>query len=464
MPRTTIRLPVAIRPLLARLRNAANARGQRIWIAGGTLRDLLLGVPFKPELDCTLESPKALLAAWTLRRGESAFVLDAERDTFRIVLAGGSGIRQIDLTRLRAPTIAGDLGLRDFTVNALAVEITARGGATDPDLLDPTGGLRDLRRRVLRVCSTRSLADDPLRVLRGVRIAAARGLRIEQTTRRLMKRSRAGLRRVSRERIRDEIFLMLDGPRPAASAIEMARLEIFEAVGFPGVPPRPRFPALRRAEVLCHALRRRGLLRRAMSESLEYGITRCGVLKLASLQRDLGLERRAEPICAGLMLGARATRRCARIHAAAPPPAWYRDPSRISREAWLDFFSAADEFSLEAILLNAPSPAAAARLLGRYARVRLGFLKPPLLTGRIAMRDLGLPPGPKLGRTLAAAKRAQDLLSFRTAGGALRWVRRTGWTAATHPALQREETRPPGNGSAEGGAILRSAPRREGST
>jgi poly(A) polymerase len=419
--------------LLGRLRAAALASGQRLWLAGGFVRDGLLGRVPKRELDITVADPRALLAALRRAPGESLFALDVERGTFRLVLPAGGGLTHIDIARLRAPTIDEDLALRDFTVNAIAVDIT--GGDAGP-LLDPTGGIADCRRGVLRACGTRSIADDPLRALRGVRFAAGLGLRIAPATLRFMSRAGQGLRRVSPERIRDELFLVLQGPRPAWGAALALRLGLLRGVGM-AASGALRLARLRRVERVTAGLPPRGAPRRALAEELEQGVTRLGLLFLAALIRDLGAQRRAGRVCARLMLGNRASRVCAAAVTVAVPRTWFRAPEIAGREPLLEFYRAADPAALEIILLGAASTEQARALARRYAAARRIFERPPLLTGATAMRELGLAPGPGLGRLLAATKRAQDLGTFRTLPGAISWAR-------SFPAPKKQHPRPRG--------------------
>src|SRR5207244_2791534 len=98
--------------------------------------------------------------------------------TGRVVVPGV----RLDVTDFRGPTLGADLAARDFTVNALAVsvrELVTRGRAP---IVDPTGGLADLRARRLRAPGPRVLAEDPLRALRGVRLEAALALRLTPGT------------------------------------------------------------------------------------------------------------------------------------------------------------------------------------------------------------------------------------------------------------------------------------------
>ncbi len=106
---------------------------------------------------------------------------------------------------------------RDFTINAIAYNLR------DETIIDPTEGGKDLRAKTIRACSPTSLSDDPVRILRAIRLAAAFDFHIEKNTRELMKQSASQLGRISPERLRDEIFKMLNGPKPDACmrALEM---------------------------------------------------------------------------------------------------------------------------------------------------------------------------------------------------------------------------------------------------
>ena len=90
----------------------------------------------------------------------------------------------IDFTGCRGSSIEQDLQARDFTINAIAVDLQ------DPyKTFDPTGGVQDLRDGRLRACNPASCKQDPLRVLRGIRFAAGLKLHIEPATREQMKQA-----------------------------------------------------------------------------------------------------------------------------------------------------------------------------------------------------------------------------------------------------------------------------------
>lgn len=192
-----------------------------VYLVGGAVRDLLLSRPGH-DLDLAVSGPtRALAKAAADKLGGSLYVLDEARDTTRVVLNGGNGERLLlDFASLRGSNIEEDLRGRDFTINALAYDLA------DPNhLIDPTGGLADLRQKILRACSPTSLKDDPARVLRAVRLALSLGYRIVPDTLKLVRAAAPMLANISPERQRDELFKLLDGPQVSRG------IEILEQLG-----------------------------------------------------------------------------------------------------------------------------------------------------------------------------------------------------------------------------------------
>ena len=137
-------------------------------LVGGAVRDGLLGrLEHQPDLDVVVPGDALALARQLARaHGGSCVVLDAERSIARLVLRGWT----LDLARQEGSTLEADLGRRDFTINAIALPLPATGAAAAA-LVDPTGGLTHLQRRQLVAVSEANLLADPLRLLRGIRLA-----------------------------------------------------------------------------------------------------------------------------------------------------------------------------------------------------------------------------------------------------------------------------------------------------
>ena len=198
-------------PIFTTLRNLL-AKEEDVYLVGGAVRDAFLKRP-SHDLDFAVKKNAIPLARKIAGKLKADFYpLDVERDTGRILVNNEAGDKTIiDFAAFRGDDLESDLRGRDFTVNALAID------PKDLSLHDPLGGLADLHEKVLRACSSSSITDDPVRILRAVRIAAAVGLRILPDTRQAMKEAAELLSRVSPERQRDEFFGILAETKPATS-------------------------------------------------------------------------------------------------------------------------------------------------------------------------------------------------------------------------------------------------------
>lgn len=191
---------------------------EEVYLIGGAVRDLLTN-RLSPDYDFALPSSGISIARRIANSLQADFmVLDDERDTGRVVLTNDNGtFTYLDFATYRGVTLEDDLRDRDFTINAIAFN------PRDTTIIDPLNGATDIRTKLIRACSPTSLQYDPVRILRGVRQAAAFGFGIEKNTRELMKEAAGAIGNVSIERLRDEVFKMLGGPKASASirALEM---------------------------------------------------------------------------------------------------------------------------------------------------------------------------------------------------------------------------------------------------
>jgi tRNA nucleotidyltransferase (CCA-adding enzyme) len=273
--------------------------GVEVWLVGGTVRDLLLGRD-GPDLDFVAVGDGAGLAAAVQRELGGRLLQHGEFLTADVIDADGV---HLDIATARqesyaavaalpevwpAATIDDDLRRRDFTVNAMALRLTAsvdaslpagldaslpesppasqlasldegvdlEGLAASGRLADPSGGRRDLAAAALRVLHERSFLDDPTRVLRGVRFEARLGLRLAPETEALARQAVAAgaFARLSGSRLRRELELLLGAEASAgagAAAAALAGLDRLRELGVLGaVHPRlaasAEWPAARR--------------------------------------------------------------------------------------------------------------------------------------------------------------------------------------------------------------------------
>jgi poly(A) polymerase len=193
------------------------------YLVGGAVRDLLLSRPGHDHDFLLVGDVLKLSRKIADSLGGAFFPLDRDRGYARVILTLSEGERFVaDFAPVKAGDLDTDLRSRDFTLNAMAVDIR-----NPQALIDPLGGAADLHARRLRACSPTSLTDDPVRVLRAVRLAVSFSLRILPETNVLIRQAATLLPQVSPERTRDEVMKILANPQPA-SAIRL--LEILGAL------------------------------------------------------------------------------------------------------------------------------------------------------------------------------------------------------------------------------------------
>lgn len=187
--------------------------GTRAWLVGGTVRDRLLG-RHTGDVDIVVdgEPGEAARAVARAAGGAARFALSEEFGSWRVVARGGAW--QVDVEGLRGASIEVDLGLRDFTLNSIAEPLA--GGAP----VDPLGGIADLQARRLRMSGPGAFEQDPLRVLRLVRLAVELDLEVESETFRYASAAACDLGRVSAERVFMELRRII-AARSARRGLEM---------------------------------------------------------------------------------------------------------------------------------------------------------------------------------------------------------------------------------------------------
>jgi tRNA nucleotidyltransferase/poly(A) polymerase len=184
---------------------------QTIYLVGGSVRDLLIGIQDIKDIDILIPSGSESGArAFADKIGGTFFFLDEERKITRVVKQTDGEIIQFDFTSFEGPDLAADLGRRDFTVNAMALDLREfiQNKCLD-SLIDLFHGREDIKNKLIRVVKPEVLDEDPLRLLRAVRFAASLGFTIEEGTKEQIRSRAALVTKPSPERIRDEFFQIL---------------------------------------------------------------------------------------------------------------------------------------------------------------------------------------------------------------------------------------------------------------
>ncbi|MBN1399427.1 MAG: CBS domain-containing protein [Anaerolineae bacterium] len=236
-------LPRGLRELLVEARDVANDQGHSLYIVGGFVRDLLLGVP-NLDLDLVVEGD-AIQMAHALaphlggrvrshaRFGTAKIILDGERPegvppALDFVTARTEFYeRPSVLPTVESSSIKQDLYRRDFTINTLAICLDRdRYG----ELLDFYGGETDLLEKQIRVLHSLSFVEDPTRILRAVRFEQRLGFTIESRTAELIDDALDLIDHVTGERLRHELLLILEEERPELALHRLERMGVLERI------------------------------------------------------------------------------------------------------------------------------------------------------------------------------------------------------------------------------------------
>ncbi len=202
------------------------------------MRDLLLHCKPK-DLDIVCRNSREF--AFALTRGKNAAVIPMEKGQYRPCyrLVDREDLANVlDITEMSGETIYDDLSRRDFTINAIAIEV-GEGGSLGA-LIDPFHGTEDAKKRVIRMTSDHVFTLDPLRVLRTFRFSVELDFTIEPSTWEKMGENAVLLKGISSERIVAELLRILKTPRAAVTFKDMDTLGIIEIL-FPEIKPMKSF-------------------------------------------------------------------------------------------------------------------------------------------------------------------------------------------------------------------------------
>lgn len=191
-------------------------KGYEIYIVGGAVRDLLMGIPVDDWDFTTNATPEEILKIYpngfydnvfgTVGISDPSSPNPYEITTFRTE-HGYSDHRRPDKVSW-GKTLQEDLARRDFTINAMALKV--------PSIIDPFGGQKDLDAKLIRAVGdpNERFEEDALRMMRAVRIAAELGFIIEEKTFDAIKKNATLINQIAKERVKDELFKILASPNP----------------------------------------------------------------------------------------------------------------------------------------------------------------------------------------------------------------------------------------------------------
>lgn len=490
------------RSIVARVAHLLAGRGVPAYAVGGYVRDLILNrEPHDVDIALGGDDPLAVARAVAEALGGSFFVLDFDRGYSRVLVPGTrDGAVTLDFTPLQG-SLLEDLARRDFAFDAMALPLSAIDdlGA----LVDPWGGRSDIQARIVRALSEAALREDPARLLRAFRLAGELGFRLDPHTATLLQACAPLVQTVSGERIRDEFCRVLDLPGARSWLWEMDALHLLTEVLPEISPAKGvEQPKEHYWDVFSHLIETVGFFERILdpheratdpvlalvpwdplldsyfNQETAGGRTRRTVTKLACLLHDVAKPQTKKFEPSGRMRffghaeqGAETARivlermRFSRreIAFAAKAIEEHLRPMQLSQDLAVPtrralyryyrdlgeaapatlFLSLADYLAAKGPLLDMDDW----RVHAEYIAVALAAGStpaqvsppPPLVDGHVLMRELGLAPGPMLGRVLAAVQEAIGVGEARTVEDALEIARRTLASEQGRTDVEQEE-------------------------
>lgn len=173
-----------------------------IYLVGGAVRDYLLGKT-TCDKDILVNNAESFAKEFARKNNATFITLDSENRIYRVVLR--DKINYLDITEPIEGSLEKDLRRRDFTINAIAINLKTK------KIIDINNGQEDIKNRVIRSISEDNLVDDPLRILRAFRFSATLGFEIEQGTLEQIKRHKDLILNPAKERVNYEILKLFQG-------------------------------------------------------------------------------------------------------------------------------------------------------------------------------------------------------------------------------------------------------------
>ena len=479
--------PSTFPSLIGSLRRFFASRGIEAYLVGGVVRDALLkrdtgdiDVAVAADVDEVGRELASFL-------GGRLVALDAAGQVTRVVVPGSGGASVVDLSRM-PDGIEADLGRRDFTVDAMALPLAQETSETLPaGVVDPHGGLVDLRDGVIRAVAPSVFEEDPARLLRGPRLSVQLRFQLATDTARQIRRRAHLVKRVAPERVRDELLKLLAEPGASATLRLLDELGLLceilpELASAKGVTQ----PKEHHWDVFEHLLETAGEVERAISrraegggfveeqvprfegmddhfgEEVSDGHTRLTLVKLTGLLHDiakpatrtvdesgrirfLGHHQEGTEVAEGVL---RRLRFSGRGVALVRLMVYHHlRPSQMAQKGQLPtgravfrYFRDVGEAAIDTLYLNMADYLAArgpslrrdewsdhCRLMGHIIDEGLGQKAPEklrkLIDGHDIMREFSLGPGPQVGFLRDLVQEAQASGEIRTREEALQLVR-----------------------------------------
>ena len=286
---------------------------KEIYLVGGSVRDILLKIALR-DIDIAVSSGYLKIAKeFADRIGGSFFVMSKEEGVARVIKKEGRKTLQFDFAMFKGKDILEDLSNRDFTINAMAIEISKfrisnfEFQISNFKIIDPYNGRRDLKDKIIRLIKPNAFSDDPLRMLRAIRFASDLDFKIEDKAIEYIKNLSSSLMTVSSERVRDELFKIFKNERASYYISMLEEHRLLNVI----IPEIKDMKGLKQGcyhvyELWMHSLKTveyieqvikdiklyfpeySNRIKRHLRLEIEQGIDRLSLLKFAALLHDTG--------------------------------------------------------------------------------------------------------------------------------------------------------------------------------
>jgi len=291
-------------PYLNILQTLVKSHRAKAFLVGGALRDYFLKKECS-DFDFATSRHAIKIARAFAKKIHGAFVLlDEEHHCARVARKEKGSLLTFDFADFRDKGLKGDLAHRDFTVNALAVDLKDLSAQKPLEdiLIDVKHGLAHLRAKKIKMVSAQAFVEDPLRMVRAFSLRAAFHLTIEPRTLMQIKKDVDRLSSVARERVRDELFKVLSSSHAFENLKAMQRVGLLERI-IPQIAIMYHLPqggyhhlslldhsfeTVHQIEKIFVEFKNHPKIKEHLEEKLAFGRNRESLLKLAALLHDVG--------------------------------------------------------------------------------------------------------------------------------------------------------------------------------
>lgn len=209
------------------IQEIAGQTNTEVFVVGGYIRNFLLN-KMSLDLDIIVSKSAEVYAKNLAKKLKGKFIiLDAKNKNYRVAVFNNPQLKYIDVSLISGKTIENDLKKRDFTINALAVSIDNFDNIKN-NLIDCCGGYKDLQNKTINIVSKKAFVDDPLRMLRAFRFASELSFTMSKNTFSVIKKNAGKIKKSAPERIKNELFRILNNKNATKYIIEMDDCKLLE--------------------------------------------------------------------------------------------------------------------------------------------------------------------------------------------------------------------------------------------